>query len=499
MTIHAPTPHTNRNRSRFAALIALVLGFALVLAPNSAGAEQPPSLPLVGAVPAYDATAAEEEGYWYSRYNLLSLTLQSGNGETFAPPVATIQAAVAMVDSNPHDGDTAVPPVGAAPLRIIYAGGDPHLAAPMDPKNFASLRWVGGDSRVTTLASAWAIVKELEWAKQFHVDSHFGTPDSDFGAQQRFIGMMMALMPKMQVQAWLQQPARFESSLEGEYAMLLALSDGASMYAADRLPHSASNRYHDPATAAMFADAAHKQFQAVLGTHPSTIRELGVGIQALVWYASSTPRPADQLEALLRIAHWGRQLADAPAATPADHAYAVRGLVEAGRTIDSSLLDQAARHVAALQRNYDAAHGVFTSTNSYTADDVGAIMGALNAARLFLGTRIDHAAVQTMFAGFYEGVVNLGGLQLSAPPVGLFKAPFEQEEPAIFLRYPSTPMPPMAGGAHGVAPVLAASTTWDGSSWTVDDTHYDTAGAMHAINEFIWFHNDEVNGFPTVP
>ncbi|MFQ6044375.1 MAG: hypothetical protein ACE5PV_26280 [Candidatus Poribacteria bacterium] len=27
------------------------------------------------------------------------------------------------------------------------------------------------------------MIKEVEWAKQFHVDDHFGTPDDDFGAQ----------------------------------------------------------------------------------------------------------------------------------------------------------------------------------------------------------------------------------------------------------------------------------------------------------------------------
>lgn len=52
--------------------------------------------------------------------------------------------------------------------------------------------------------------KELEWARQFHVDEPFGTPSDDFGAQQRFIGMIMALLPKMQVQAWMQQPDRFQ-------------------------------------------------------------------------------------------------------------------------------------------------------------------------------------------------------------------------------------------------------------------------------------------------
>jgi len=51
----------------------------------------------------------------------------------------------------------------------------------------------------------------------------------------------------------------------------------------------------------------------------------------------------------------------------------------------------------------------------------------------------------------------------------------------------------------GVAPVFASEVSWDGSARSVTDANFDTAGAMHASNEFIWFHNDEVNGFPEVP
>ena len=453
----------------------------------------------IGNVPEFDATAAEEEGYWYSRYNLLSLTLQSGNGEAFAPPKEMIMAAIKMVDANPDDGDTVTPPKNAAPLRIIYAGGDPHFAQPMDPNDFAGLRWVGGDDSVTTEASAWSMVKELEWAKQFHVDDHFGTPESDFGAQQRFVGMMMALMPKMQVQAWMQEPDRFEESLAGDYAMLIALSDGAGVYSAEALPHSASNRYADPMAAKMFADGADMLFHKVVNSEPESVRDLSIGIQSLVWYAANTSNADNRTEALDKIAEWGDTLSQTPHKLPVEHATVVRGLIEAGRTTgNDAYLDTAAKHFNLLAASYDSVHGLFKGQDTYTADDAGSIMGALNAARLFLGDRIDQAQAEAMFGGFYEGVVNLSGMQISAPPINLFKAPFEQEEPPIFLRYPKTPVPPMAGGEFGIAPVLAASVTWNGHAWSAEQDRFDTAGAMHTINEFIWFHNDEVNGFPEI-
>ncbi len=66
---------------------------------------------------------------------------------------------------------------------------------------------------------------------------------------------------------------------------------------------------------------------------------------------------------------------------------------------------------------------------------------------------------------------------------------------------------PVAGGLssrealmilHGIAPVFAASVTIGIDGWTADRDHFDTAGAMHAANEMIWFHSDEINGFPDV-
>jgi len=454
---------------------------------------------VTGGIPEFDATAAEEEGYWYSRYNLGSLTLQSGNGEVFMPSQEVMMKAIQMVDADPNDGDAADPPANPAMLSIVYAGGDPRLTQAMDPEDFATLRWVGGDTRVTTEASAWTIVKELEWAKLFHIDDHFGTPQDNFGAHQRFMGMVMALMPKMQVKAWMEQSDRFEKSLAGDYAMLIALSDGVSLYSAEKLSGSASNRYLDPDAANMFAQAADNLSQKVVASSPSSARDLSLGIQSLVWYAAYTTNTANQAAALDKIAQWGDALAVASTSAPAEHANAVRGLIEAGRASgDNKYLDAAANHFKGLVTSYDGISGIFSGQNSYTTDDVGTILGAVNSARLFLGERVDQAQAESVFAGFFESAVNLSGLQIAAPPLNLFKGTFEQEDPEIYYRYPTTPMPPMAGGDFGIAAVFAASVTWDGSAWSADQSHFDTAGAMRTANEMIWFHNDEISGFPVV-
>jgi hypothetical protein len=277
------------------------------------------------------------------------------------------------------------------------------------------------------------------------------------------------------------------------------LSDAADVFSAASLPHSASNRYADPMAAQMFAQTADELFAQLAESEPESIRDLSLGIQSMVWYAANSSNIDNKAEALDMIAHWGRELAQEKAHTTVERAYKVRGLIEAGRTTNNNrLLNKAARTFNQMVRKYDGRYGIFQQQNSYTIDDAGTILGSINAARLFLGDRIDQVRAEEVFTGFYEGTVNIGGLQIASPPVSLFKAPFEQEEPELFLRYPTTPFPPMAGGDYGIAPVFAASVTWDGAQWTADQGNFDTAGAMHAANEMIWFHNDEVNGFPEI-
>lgn len=480
-------------------LILLGLTTLILMVVPSVAANPAPTLP---GVDGFNATDAEEEGYWYSRYNLLSLVMQSGNGEAFMPDPAMIMGAIQAVDADSTDGDTVVPPANPALLRLVYAGGDPHFTQMMDPSDFATLRWTGGDTRVTTEASAWTIMKELEWAKQFHVDFHFGTPEADFGAQQRFVGMIMSLEAKMQLMAWMQQPELFTDSLAGNYVMLSALSDAVNVFSATTVPHSDSNRYADPAAAEMFAQATDALFAELETSHPASARELSLGIQSMVWYAANTTNMANKTAALDKISAWGQELAVERVQTPAEMATKVRGLIEAGRTTDNErLLSKAAQTFNQMARRYDGRYGNFQGTTSYTIDDVGTILGSINAARLFLDTRIDQDQAEAIFTGFYESAVNISGLQISSPPVGLFKGAYEQEEPELFLRYPTTPFPPMAGGDYGIAPVFAASVTWDraNAEWTADQYNFDTAGAMHTANEMIWFHNDEVNGFPEIP
>jgi len=459
----------------------------------------------IGTAPDFDLTAAEQEAYWYSRYNLGHLTMRSGMGEPFTPDPATIEAMIAIADADPDDGDTVSPPVNPALLRTVYAGGDPRWTQPADPDDFATMRWdpESFDTRVTGSALGWTVVKELEWAKQFHVDAHFGTPEDGFGAPWRFVGLLLTAMAKQQATAWMELHAAGETATADDadpFVMLMAISDLAQVLGADAMPHSATNRYRDAEASETFLAAADGQFDRVLGIpiERMSVKELATAIQGLVWYAAVTNDGNRRAIALERIEELGELLAAAPKRSAAERGYALRGLIEVHRVADSiEALHAALDLVEELELDFDHAYGIFESQTTYTIDDVAAIVGGLNAARQFGDP--DDRLIGRMLAGFFEGAVNLSGLQRSVPPVALGKSAFEQEDPEIFYGYPGLPLPDKIG-EFGAAPVFASSVTFDPDSglWTEVDERFDTAGAMHAANEFIWLHAGEMNGFPAV-
>ena len=470
----------------------------------------PPTVAPTEAPIGFDKTAAEEEGYWYSRYNMGNLAMISGLGDTFMPEMSMIEDMIKMADADPADGDTALPPMNAALLVSVYASGNPHYTQVIDMNDFGTQRWDPAtfDKTVTPRALGWLVIKEIEWAKQFHVDDHFGTPTDNFGAQWRFVGMVVTAEAKMQTQYALQMLkndqnlfASSDGSLDygGQWVMLEALSDLGGALGAQSLPNSASNRYADPDTSAMFLGAAEMLFGALADRQPADVEETSLAIQALTWYAANTTSAENKAAAIAKISALGDSLAAASTVTATEKAFAVRGLLEAYRVSgNAALLDSAVASYNALYADFNFSDGVFNSQHSYTIDNVGVIMGAINSAILFAGDKIDQTRADELFAAVYLNLVNKSGLQQSVPPLEVGKDKFEQEDPAIFYGYPTIPMPPMAGGDFGVAPVFASEITFQNGAWSVTNARFDSAGAMHTSNEFIWFHNDEVNGFPEV-
>ena len=458
----------------------------------------------------FTPTDAEEEGYWYSRYNLGNLVFRSGLGDAFTLDDATLQQVIQSADANPDDGDTAALRLNETLLQSIYASGDPHLMTQLKPPDFATQRWDPAtfDTTVTARAMGWTMIKESEWSKQFHVDDHFGTPDSDFGAYWRFAGLVLNVEAQMQTKFAMENLkndeglyANSDGELDwgGQWVLLEAFSDLGGLMAADHVPNSTTNRYLNPDAAAQAIGAADDLFQALSSRTPEGIEELSLATQALTWYATTTGDADAAAQAMDLISQFGDALVDGEPSNASETAFTIRGLMEAHRVSgDAGYLDVAAQAFDALVADYDAETGIFSSQNTYTIDNVAVIMGALNSLKFNAGDAVDQEQVEKLFTRFYENAVNRSGLQQAVPPLKVAKDPFEQEEPALYYGYPTISMPPMAGGEFGIAPVFATEVAWDGGSWSVTNGNFDSAGAMHASNEFIWFHNDEVNGFPVV-
>ena len=483
-------------------LVVLILSMPVfpLIAENTSG--------LRAGNPTFNSTAAEEEGYWYSRYNLGNLVMRSGLGDTFMPDMQMIKAMVKMADANPLDGDTAIPPKNPALLKTVYASASPRYITKFNPKDYGSQRWnpASFDKTITTEALGWTIIKESEWGKQFHVDEHFGTVNDNFGAQWRFAGLVLVAEAKMQAQFALTKLKNYQGLItnsdgkvnwNGQWVFLEALSDLGHTLSLAALPHSTTNRYRDLKASQMFLNAADNLFTSLTTRIPSATNELSLAIQSLVWYASATNNVFYTEKAKTLIDSFGNKLINTTKNNATERAYAVRGLIEAYRvTENDTFINNAAQNFNRLSQSYSSSFGYFIGQNNYTIDDIAVILGAINSTKLFAGDRVNQKRVEQIFTGFFESAVNLSGLQQSAPPKGIAKGKFEQYHPDIYYAYPGIPIPPKAGGKFGTAPVFGSEIKQISGSWKLVNPRFNSAGAMHASNEFIWFHNDEVNGFP---
>ena len=249
------------------------------------------------------------QGYWLSRDQFGPLVMASGMGIPFMPPEGMLQNAMQMVAQNPADP---VPPVlGMMPLQAIFASGSSDLVN--DPRDFDPLDLEGlrldpatFDETVTVRAQAETMLKETQWAHNFASPS-FGTPADDFGALQRFFGIMVATLSQMQGQYAMQNLLNMEDGLyrdsdgnldyTGNWVMLHTLSDVS-------LITSGSSHYTNPDSHPMFEGAATALFQALEDREPESVTEATAAIRALVyrsWTAedSCKQRPLRLLPPLL--------------------------------------------------------------------------------------------------------------------------------------------------------------------------------------------------------
>lgn len=474
---------------------------------------------LVDGVAEFDFGTAVSNAYWYSRYTLGSLSMMSGLGLTFAPPMEAVMGMVAAVDQGPEDGEHVTLPGGPALLRAVYASGEPAFTAEFngDPNDLANFRWDAAtfDETITSSAQAQIIIKELEWAKFFNSPGWAGPVTNDFGAQDRFKGMVMYALAKNQIAFALEHMRNADGlfvtavqpdgdgvrvsddavSPAVQYQMLQALSDMRWL-----LQHTGefNDVYADPEFLNVVSGAADALFDSARAMPVASVFDAGLGAQAAAWYAASSEDAARQDEALAWLEEIGESLLDAQADGPIDQARVTRGLFEVARVLDvGRFQDGAQRSLDGLLSAYRPETGHFDGITVIRDWEVGDILGALNSALVNGDSSLDRVAVQNAYAGFFESIINRGGLLQAVIPKELEASPFELDRFPDDLAFGYPGIPGM--GEAGRAAVHASELRFDAEAglWVVTDASFDTAGAMHTSNEMFWTFG-LVDGFPSV-
>jgi plastocyanin len=414
----------------------------------------------------------------------------SGLGIPFEPPMDMLQAGMQMVASNPND--PVMIPANMAPLQAVFASSSSTLLNnPMDyqPLDFEALRLDPAtfDRTVKVRAQAETMLKESQWAHNF-ADAHFGAPSGDFGAQQRFMGLMVNMLAQMQGQYAMQNLLRDDGlyydsdgtlDYTGNWVTLHVLSDLAGLAGEE------GGRYANSDMAPMFDMAASNLMTALESRRPGTPQEAAAAIRALQYRAFTASDTALKYSALAR----AKTLADGLTGLKTDDVVetsaAIAGLI-AQSTVDEngSYRETSDKLFAKLMDDFDAKNGVFESKNAYNVDDVAWIIGGLNSLTQ-QGNDATKGPASKMLLAFYESTISVAGLQLSAPPGkdGAMAGAFEKQLPSVVFYHPAnTPAPPEAGKLT----VPAEAITSNGSSWSVTSDRFVTAGAMHLANELNW-------------
>ncbi|MEE8421316.1 MAG: hypothetical protein V3S31_00915, partial [Dehalococcoidia bacterium] len=474
---------------------------------------------LVGGLPEFTRTTVGWNGYWYSRYNLGELAMMSGLGITFSPPAEAMMQMMATADPNPGSGEDIPMLKNPALLAAVFASADPHFAQPNngDPLDLSNGRLDPStfDTTITPGAQGMTILKEAEWAKLFLLPAWSGTLDGDFGAFDRFKGLVLFASAKMQAQFALEHLRNADglfvaASAEGgavtqsqeaaraydQYVMIIALSD---VLAVLDEPERWQGVYRDDSTRDMLHGALDGLYALISDTVvPQTIEDLAWAARSDVWFASRTGDAVLKLRALSNLRERGDALLALQADGPLEHARRLRGLVEAGRVLDDArYIDAAASDFTAIERAFDRTTGALDGVSTLRAAGVADLLGALNAIGQYGRPEVDAARVAAVLVPFYEATINIGGLQMAAPPKEMEASPFELDRTGgddLVFAYPTVKTPAAAGG---VAPVTGGAVSFADGRWQLSDQRYDTHDAMYLANEEFWLFG-MVAAFPQV-
>jgi len=457
--------------------------------------------------PYFNIITVMQEGYWYSRYNLGQLMARAWFGEKMILPAGAIPKMMAMIDGDFDlekfkswdfsywDGNHFMPPKNPYLVKTVYTSWIPSFTQKINPKDLATLRWDSSkmDKNYTWEAFGWMILKEWEWAKNFHNEGHFGKVTDPRWAQWRMTWMILTNEAKAQTKNYvsLKKQWKIRMNERDKIVMLEALSSIYSLTSnKEKYPLTYDEKY-----SSLVMSEAGKLYEELKNIKPSNLKNASLMVQASVWYLVKVKKDIPNLNTDLK--KYINNLLTYTPKSATEKAYMIRWLVEWQRLLNANLwIDKL---FTSLVKEYDWENGYFKSQTKYSIDDIWSILWALNALNNFPQNWIDKKLSKKLFVSVFESMVNLSGLMKSTPPVASWKDKWEYEGiPDINFGYPTIPKPPMAWWKFWVAPVFAWEVEFnpETSSWKVSDERFYTAGGMHAANEMIWFHKAQVNWFP---
>jgi len=374
-------------------------------------------------------------------------------------------------------------------VGAVFAGADPRYLTTPDFSDAGTLRWSADsfDRRLAPGAQAWTLLKIT--SPLFHLQFH------DL-RQNRIAALMM--IPQARALASTLQRRLNNGGLfaarnpDGTFDAPRAIDQAAVLWAASSLIraatddsddywHQAYGDLTDPATARPLAARAFGALTALPARTPAT---RAITIEALGRYALVDQSDRASALALART-HADALVADAAQTgarrTIYDLSLSIYGLVEAARLLQDPSYQASAMNLFKdrLLARWNPKAGVFTDpdgTVTYTPDDVGAVIAALNAVRWY-GSPEPAKKAAALYPVFFENAIVRSGLLL-ASPLALVSAKYLKTQPAENFAHPALADPAKAG----VAPVFAAKVAFDGNSWTVTDRRFRTGPAMFLTN-----------------
>jgi hypothetical protein len=473
-----------------------------------------------------DLSVAREEAIWYSIMNVLAMNLGSGMGI----PVAKeeVNSTLQKMGISPSD----LPRKNPMPLQAVFKSGDPHLMQPFDQQDFGTWRWNPAtfDRKLVPQAQGWSIIASTECAKWFEIPVFAESIPKELRDEWKVNGVLLCMVAQKQCEFAFEKLRNKEglfvcetepeslkttdetTNLEDQACMLWACSDLA------RLASDKNSMYASMLDKSRLLDLADHLFEvmadrkdSLLNASLNKVLAQSVAIPALVWYASATEAQDLKARCLWLLREFADNLVKAQdqnemvGDTLIDAAAALRALIEAWRVTKlRTYAESATKLFNLLESHWYKQTGVYPQVPlspeyTYNADDIGIIVGALNASRLFLTSRIDQELAELRMRVFFCKAVNVSGLQMSMPSPSFMPAWLQEREPSIHFRYGSIPLPSEVEGGFGVAPVFAGEVAYDPQSDTWSRrVIFDAPAAMHACCELVWLNHETINGFPKI-